>query len=110
LFHKQLTWQEIDDFSAKVTLSNGEYKVSAVLDFNDRGELVNFSSEDRYALQADGTQKKMKWSTPIGNYQEIDGRKVPFSGATIWHYPEGDFTYGRFTLKDIKYNVRECLE
>jgi hypothetical protein len=52
----------------------------------------------------------MKWSTPIGNYQEIDGRKVPFSGATIWHYPEGDFTYGRFTLKDIKYNVRECLE
>jgi hypothetical protein len=110
LFHKQLTWQEIDDCSAKVTLSNGAYKVSAVLYFNDRGELVNFSSEDRYALQADGTQKKVKWSTPIGNYREIDGRKVPSSGETIWNYPEGDFTYGRFTLKDIKYNVQGYIE
>lgn len=30
-----------DDFSAKVTLSNGAYKVSAVLYFNDRGELTD---------------------------------------------------------------------
>jgi hypothetical protein len=110
LFHKQLSWQEIDDLSARATLENGNYKVSAVLYFNEAGELINFISEDRYALQDDGTQKKVKWSTPIGNYQEIDGRKIPFSGATIWHYPEGDFTYGKFVLKNIKYNVEEYIE
>jgi len=23
----------------------------------------------------------------------------------VWHYPEGPFTYGRFVLKKIAYNV-----
>jgi hypothetical protein len=110
LFHKQLNWQEIDDLSARVTIENGSYQVSAVLYFNDRGELANFISEDRYALQDDGTQKKVKWSTPIANYQEIDGRKIPTDGEVIWNYPGGDFTYGKFTLKDIKYNIEKYAE
>jgi hypothetical protein len=107
---KRLSWKEIDSLSAQVTFENGPYKVSAVLYFNEKGELVNFFSEDRDALQDDGTLRKAKWSTPIRDYKEIDGRKIPTYGETIWHYPEGDFTYGTFTLKDIKYNVKEYVE
>ena len=28
-------------------------------------------------------------------------------GETIWHYPDGEFIYGKFKLKEIKYNVNE---
>ena len=110
LIDKRLSWKEIDSLSAQVTFENGPYKVSAVLYFNEKNELVNFISEDRYALQDDGTLRKTKWSTPIRDYKEIHGRRIPTYGEAIWHYPEGDFTYGTFILKDITYNVKEYIE
>jgi hypothetical protein len=105
LIDSRLAWDEIDTLSAKVTLTNGKYSVSAVLYFNETGELINFISDDRSVLQDDGTLRIAKWSTPVLSYKEFEGRKIPTVGKTIWHYPEGDFTYGVFTLKSIKYNV-----
>lgn len=105
LVDKRLAWSEIDSLSTKVTFTNGKYIVSAILYFNELGELINFMSDDRSALQDDGTVKKFRWTTPVSNYKEFDGRKIPTEGKTIWHYPEGDFTYGVFTLKSIQYNV-----
>ena len=105
LYDKRLSWKEIDSLSSRVTIENGEYKVSATLYFNEQGELINFVSDDRSALQDDGTLKKARWSTPVKDYKEIDGRRIPTYGETIWNYPEGDFIYGTFRLKSINYNV-----
>jgi len=105
LADKRLSWREIDPLSCEVTLCNGSYTVSATLYFNQQGELVNFISDDRSALQDDGTIKSARWSTPVNNYMEIEGRMIPVYGETIWHYPEGDFTYGKFRLKQIQYDV-----
>lgn len=107
LTDNRLTWNELSALSAKVTLTNRMYVVSAILNFNERGELINFVSDDRSALQDDGTMKQVRWSTPVSDYKEFEGRKVPTVGKTIWHYTEGDFTYGVFRLRSIKYNVSE---
>lgn len=105
LADKRLTWSEIGALSAKVTLTNGKYMVSAILYFNELGELINFMSDDRSALQDDGTMKQVRWTTPGSDYKEFDERKIPTAGKTIWHYPEGEFTYGVFKLKSIHYNL-----
>lgn len=105
LVDRRLTWSGIDSLSTKVTLTNGKYVVSAILNFNELGELVNFMSDDRSALQDDGTMKQVRWTTPVSDYKDFEGRKIPAVGKTIWHYPEGEFTYGVFTLKSIKYNI-----
>jgi hypothetical protein len=105
LIDERLTWNEIDSLSVKVTFHNGKYTVSAILYFNEEGALINFVSNDRYALQDDGTMKQVQWTTPVSDYKELEGRKIPFSGKTIWNYPEGDFTYGVFRLRSIKFNV-----
>jgi len=107
-YDKRLSWKEIDSLSCEVTMVNGKYKVSAILYFNEKGELINFVSDDRYALQNDGTLRRARWSTPVSDYKEFDGRKIPAYGETIWNYPEGDFTYGTFRLKNIAYNIPGC--
>lgn len=107
LIDKRLTWKPIDTLSAEVMFTNGEYTVSATLFFNTEGELISFISYDRSALLDDGSLKKYPWITPIGNYKEFNGRMVPTSGATIYRYPEGDFTYGKFTLKKVSFDVTE---
>lgn len=106
LSDKRFTWSSIDSLKAKISFSNGKYNVSAVLYFNEKGELINFISDDRSALQNDGSMKKIRWSTPVSDYKEIEGRKIPTFGRTIWHYPEGEFTYGIFKLKNIRYNLQ----
>ena len=105
LHDKRLSWKELDPLSCQVTLENGLYKVSAILYFNDIGELINFVSDDRSALQDNGTLRKARWSTPVRNYRDFEGRKIPTYGETIWNYPEGDFTYGIFNLTGIAYNI-----
>ncbi len=109
LVDDRMTWTEIDSLSARVTFINGKYVVSAILYFNETGELINFMSDDRSALQDDGKMKQVRWTTPVSNYKTIEGRKIPACGKTIWHYPEGDFIYGEFELKKIKYNVTENI-
>lgn len=105
LIDRRFTWEVINPLSSRVTFTNGRYKVSAMLYFNDKGELVNFVSDDRSALQNDGTLRRARWSTPVRDYREFEGRRVLTYGEAIWNYPEGDFTYGKFTLKNIRYNV-----
>lgn len=110
LIHKSISWEKIDSFSSKVIFENGPYKVSAILYFNEKGELINFISQDRLALQDDGTLRKAPWSTPIRDYKEYNGIKLPSYGEAIWNYPEGDYVYGKFNLRKIEYNVKEFRE
>jgi hypothetical protein len=105
LVDPRLTWQAFEDTRARVTFTNGPHQVSAELVFNDAGELVNFISNDRSALQRDGSLRLVRWSTPMRDYREFEGRRVPTAGEAIWHYPEGDFVYGRMVLKEIRFNV-----
>ena len=61
----RLSWRPIDDRHADVMFVDGPYSVSATLEFNAQGELVNFVSDDRAALQHDGTLRQARWSTPL---------------------------------------------
>jgi len=104
LIDKRIKWEAIDNRSAKATFTNGANRISAVLYFNEIGQLVNFISDDRYDIN---DKKQYRFSTPIKNYKLIEGRTVPSYGETIWHYPDGEFVYGQFYLSNIQYNISE---
>lgn len=107
LIDKRIEWTAIDNLSAKATFTNGIYKITAILYFNEQGQLVNFISDDRYAI---GDMKQYRFSTPVKEYMQIDGRQIWKYGETIWHYPDGEFVYGKFTLKSVEYNVTDFKE
>ena len=51
LIDPTISWEIIDDMSAKAVFATAYCTVSAVLYFNESGELINFTSEDRYYLE-----------------------------------------------------------
>lgn len=106
LIDPRFRWEEIDDRTAKVYLSISGMTVSAVLMFDEDGRLLNFVSEDRYALSGK-TFRRLRWSTPISEYVELNGLRLPGKAEMIYAYPEGDFAYGRFSLKSIEYNPND---
>jgi hypothetical protein len=107
LIDNRISWLEIESNKVKATFSNNGITISAWLYFNEKGELVNFVSEDRYAIGENGTIAQHKWSTPLRDYKDINGYRLASYAETIYTYPEGDFTYATFTLKNIGYNLTQ---
>jgi hypothetical protein len=100
LIDKRITWQAIDSNSAKAIFTNHTITISAILYFNKQGQLIDFISNDRDV-------NHYTFSTPVSNYKNINGINMMTYGETIWHYPDGEFVYGKFTLKSIEHNVTE---
>lgn len=102
LIDPRQTWTEIDDTRAKVAFTLGPNTVSAELVFNEAGELVDFISDDRGALEKDGTLHVQRWTTPMTRYADFGGWRLASEGDAIWHRPEGPFVYGHFRLTEYK--------
>ena len=98
LSEKRITWQAIDSNSAKATFTNHAISISAILSFNEQGQLIDFISNDRDV-------NHYPFSTPVSNYKNIKGINIMTYGETIWHYPDGKFVYGKFNFKEVEYNV-----
>lgn len=101
LIGPQFQWEGIDSTSARVYYTNGNVKVSATLLFNGSNELVNFISDDRTSVS---DMKTHRFSTPAGKYMDMNGHIVPTYGEAVWHYADGLFTYGKFHVKEVRYN------
>lgn len=99
-----IKWAEADSTKVRAEFTTNGITISAWLYFNEKDELVNFVSDDRYAAGEDGIMKKVRWSTPLQDYKDINGYKLAGSAETIYSYPDGDFCYGIFSLLDIDYN------
>ncbi len=96
-----IQWESIDSRSAKATITVEALKASAILYFNEQGQMTDFVAErfmpveDEYLLET--------WSTPIEEYKEINGIMVPVKGEAVWRLSSGDFSYVRIEITDIEY-------
>lgn len=104
LVDPRLAWAPLDDRHTAVTFTNGPRRVSATLVFNEDDELVDFVSDDR-PDSSTGVFRPLRWSTPLGDYRVIDGRRLATRGRAVYDYPDGPFTYGAFTLRSIAWDV-----
>lgn len=104
LIDDRIQWETLDAKSVRATFTNRGVTISAILYFDEKGRLVDFSSEDRLDVNA---MKQYRFTTPVSDYQEMDGRKAIRYGEAVWHYPEGPFVYGKFDVQSVSYNVKE---
>jgi len=103
LIDKRIRWETMDASSARAIFTNHGISIKAVLTINEEGQLVNFESGDRTAIS---DMKQYTFLTPVSNYHIVDGIRIWTYGEAVWRYPEGDFTYGKFRLKEIQYNMK----
>ncbi len=104
LVDPRITWETVDDRSCVAHFTNGPYRISATLLFNDADELIDFWSDDRPA-ESGGALLPMRWSTPAGDYRDVDGMHLAHHGTAVYANPEGPYTYGEFTLASIAYDL-----
>lgn len=109
LIDSRISWESLNDTTVKGVFKNGDISISAVLYFNEKGELINFISKDRY--ETDGkVYSSYPWETPVEGYKSINGYVLPGKAKLIYQKPEGDFTYGELEFKSVDYNLSSMEE
>jgi hypothetical protein len=64
-------WKSIDSLTASGILEHERKNVSATLQFNEKGEPVDFATDDRHYSPTGKTSKRVRWSTPVRNYRDF---------------------------------------
>lgn len=105
LIDQRIQWQVIDANTVKAIFTNHNISITAILYFNELGQLVNFYSEDRMEVKM---MKHLPFTTPVHSYKKINGFNLFQEGDAVWEYPDGKFVYGKFRLKDVQYNLSEA--
>lgn len=104
LIDADIVWEEIDDNTVNAIYTSNDITISAELFFNEKGELINFISDDRYFFKSNGEHELVRWSTPLYEYAEFNGYNLVSKGEAVWNYEDGDFSYIRLNIIDHSYD------
>lgn len=94
-----ISFEPVDQASAKVTLTDLGTQVTATMYFDEQGRPTDFVAPRSYR---EGLET---WSTPITSYGEFGGFKLPVKGKAVWKLPEGDLEYLDVVIPALEYNV-----
>lgn len=104
LLQDYITFEEIDDYHVRATISYGGQTASGVFTFNDNYEYISFTTNDRAVSNSDGTMEYIPWTAACSNYQISDsGIKYPTKFSAIWNYTDGDFIYFDGVISSVSY-------
>ena len=97
-----ISFQAVDDSSARVTLTDHGRAVTATMFFDTQGRLTDFVAK-RY--RTPDASDPDTWSTPFAGYGEFDGLRLPAGGKAAWKLPGGDLEYFNVTVTDLHYDT-----
>lgn len=101
-----LTWEAIDERRARARIEHEETEATWTVEVDERGAIVRTSTPDRYR-EEDGATSSTPFTGYYRCYERIDGLRVPTEIEAEWNLPEGDFSYARFTLDRLDYDLFE---
>jgi hypothetical protein len=104
LIDPRIKWKTISPNVIEANFTNRNISITSVLYFNETGQLINFTSNDRMDAV---TGTPLPWETPLSNYKLMNGHLLPGYAETIYTYPNGKLCYGKFELTAVKYNVKK---
>ena len=97
-----ITWEHIDENTAKATMTYKGTSGSGTFYFNSNGDVTKFS-----ALRFNGNDtdaKRRNWEMNILDYKKFEAIKVPAKMTSTWKLDEKDWTWLKLEVTDIKYN------
>jgi hypothetical protein len=99
-----ITWQAVDRKTAKATMSYGGVSASALFAFDERGRFSSLHAK-RYMGSGDAATLE-EWVVPATDWRVIRGVEIPVRGEVVWKLKTGDFSYYRWEIVDVEYDVK----
>lgn len=104
----EISWQPIDEHSARATMSSRGVTGSAVFSFDASGRMTQLSAE-RFMDHPEGA-RLTPWHVRCTEWQRFAGVEVPVRGEVSWQVPAGEFTYYRWQITALEYDQFETYD
>lgn len=100
----KLSWIPIDNSKAKLIFKYAGLELYFLATFNETGEITELETKGYMDEKTLAT-----WIIKISEYKELNNIVVPTSFDVLWRLETGDFSYARFKITDIEYNIPELF-
>lgn len=98
-----ITWEPIDDFSAKATMNYMGTEGSGTFHFDKDGRFLKFETM-RYAESDENSERKL-WTVTATKTGVRNGISIPVEANLKWKLEEGDWTWLKLKITHIEYNM-----
>ncbi len=99
-----ITWETLDKHSAKATMEYNGTKGTDVFYFDENGDFKKFVAM-RYKNPND--TKATPWTVTATKTKECNGIKIPLESKAEWKLEDGNWTWLKLKITDIKYNMEK---
>lgn len=96
-----VTWESIDEHSARATLDDGDVTATAVFHIDEEGYLTRLTT-DRYRQDIDAVAP---WTGHYRAFEARDGMQIPTQAEVAWKTADGEVPYWRGTITEIDYRT-----
>lgn len=98
-----ISWEEIDDLSARATIHYAGSSEEAVFTFDENGDFLSFQAL-RY-FENEGKSSLEEWIIEVapGGYGEFNGVRVPTHLSISWNLEDGLFTWFNLRVDEVEY-------
>lgn len=101
---ENLQWSAINCNTAKLTYTTKKLSVYYIVTFNDIGEITQLETK-RYM----GDKNMETWIGKLSDYKKYSGILVPTVIEAIWRLNNEDFSYAKFKVIELEYNIPELF-
>jgi hypothetical protein len=98
-----IVWEPVDERTANARFVHKGVDVGGTFHFNESGEYIRFTSNDRPFMNPDGTYTKQPYTIEIRSYQQQGEQLIAKDVAAIWNLPQGDYEYWTGTISEIRW-------
>lgn len=98
-----VTWEAVDDSTARATVTDGVVRVSGDFHFSPTGELTSMTAM-RYR-DVNGRGVLTQFEGRYGPFARVEGVMIPTTAEVAWLLPEGRFAYWRGRPVEVSYDL-----
>jgi len=100
-----ISWESIDDYSAKATMAYNETTGSGIFYFDENGDFKKFSTM-RF-MEAEKESELKEWVVESIETEVVNGVKIPVEMKATWKLDDRDWTWLQLKLTEIEYNIEK---
>lgn len=95
-----LRWSAVNSDQAELIFTFDKKELNYLVTFNQNGEIVSFQTK-RY-MNEDSLEI---WEGKVSSYKRINGMLIPTMIEAVYKLKTGDYSYAKFNLKNIEYDI-----
>lgn len=99
-----INWEQVSDSRVKVIMNYKGNEVFGFYNFNKDGNITSFEAKRFYENNGKSTLEDWVINIDTKSIKEFQEIKIPTKSTVTWKLKNGDFTWYKLEISDVKYN------